>query len=401
VDIGTNYIRVAVGDLNDDGTVEILGVARGISMGVRKGQLVDLEMTVQAVQQTVSEAAHMAGEEIDQAVISISGNHIKGVNSRGIIAIKNREISSRDVSRVKEAASHISIPPEREVIDTLPQEFTLDGQDGILDPHGMVGSRLEVDVHIVTAQLTAARNHYKLCNLAGLGVERLYLSSLASSRAVLHPDERDLGVAIVDIGGGTTDVAVWCRGAVRHTAVLAVGGNQISNDIAVGLRTPLATAEKAKIRHGAALPVLADPEEELEIEPIGGGAPRRLSRKVLVDIIHPRVEEILNLVRLEIEKMGFIESIPAGIVLTGGTALLPGIVDATEQVFSLPARIGKPERVTGLIDTVSTPMMATVIGLVRSGLEQGGDGASRSGRALSAGDGGMSRARRMLKNLFS
>lgn len=376
LDIGTTKICAIVGEVNEDDQVDIIGIGNTPSQGLRKGVVVNIESTVKSIQRAVREAELMAGVELHSAFVGIAGGHIRGINSRGVIAVsgKNKEITPQDVRRVIDAAKAVSIPVDREVIHILPQEFIIDDQDGIKEPLGMTGVRLEVEVHIVTAAVTSAQNIIKSVNRAGLNVEDIVLEQLASSKATLTPDEKEIGVALVDIGGGTTDIIVFVDGKVCHTAVLALGGNHVTNDIAVGLRTPTGEAERIKRRYGCALSSLVSEDETIEVPSVGGRKPRVLSRQILSEIIEPRMEEIFSLVHRELKRTGYDHLMAAGIVVTGGTAIMEGVPDLAEQVFDLPVRRGMPMNIGGLVDVVNSPIYATGVGLVLYGVEHGSQG---------------------------
>jgi len=363
LDVGTTKVCAIVAESGPEG-LEIVGLGTVPSNGLRKGVVVNIDATVESIRKAIEEAELMAGCEINSVYVGIAGGHIKGFNSHGIVAIKNREVTEYDIRRVVDQARAISIPIDREVIHILPQEFIVDDQDGVRDPLGMTGVRLEARVHIVTGAITAVQNIVRCCNRCGLNVSDIVLEQLASSEAVLGPDEKEIGVALVDIGGGTTDLAIWHRGAIRHTNVLALGGNHITNDIAAGLRTPSAEAEKIKRKFGCAMAKLVSKDEVIQVPSVGGRKPRELPRQLLAEIIEPRVEEIFQLVNREIHRSGMEDLISAGVVLTGGTALLPGIEELGEQVFEMPVRVGRPNGVGGLVDVVSSPMFATGVGLV-------------------------------------
>jgi cell division protein FtsA len=363
LDIGTTKICAIVGALTEDG-IDIVGIGSSPSRGLRKGVVINIDSTVQSIRKAIEEAELMAGCEIKSVFAGIAGGHIKGINSQGVIAIKNREVSNEDVKRVIEAAKAIAIPMDREVIHILPQEFIIDDQDGIREPLGMSGVRLEAKVHIVTGAAASAQNIVKSCNRGGLDVADIVLEQLASSEAVLSPEEKELGVALVDIGGGTTDIAIFVDGAIKHTAVLSLGGHQITNDIAVGLRTPMAEAEKIKHKYGCCLSSMVGKDETIEVPSVGGRKPRILSRQLLAEILEPRVEEIFTLVNREIVKSGFEDVIASGVVITGGSTILEGMVELAEQIFNLPVRRGVPQNIGGLVDVVNSPVYATGVGLV-------------------------------------
>jgi len=367
LDIGTTKVCAVVGEVTDRG-LDVVGIGTSPSSGMRKGVVVNLDSTVESIKKAVEEAELQAGIEIDAVYAGIAGSHIKGFNSRGVIAIRDKEVTQGDIERVIDAAKAVAIPADREVIHVLPQEFVIDEQDGIREPLGMSGVRLEAEVHIVTGAVTSAQNIIKSCNRAGLEVRDMVLQQLASSYAALAEDEKELGVALLDIGGGTTDIAIFVQGSIWHTAVIPLGGNHLTNDIAVGLRTPPQEAEKIKREHGCALTSLVRPEESIEVTSVGGREPRTLSRQVLAEIVEPRAEEILSLARREIEKAGYLEMIPSGIVLTGGSVILEGMPELAEQLYDLPVRRGTPRNVGGLVHVVSSPVYTTGVGLVMYGM---------------------------------
>ncbi len=366
LDIGTTKICTVVGEMVD-GQVNIIGLGTCPSKGLRKGVVINIESTVQSIKKAVEEAELMAGCDITSVYTGIAGGHIKGINSHGVIAVKNREITANDVKRVIDAASAVAIPMDREVIHIIPQEFIVDDQDGIKDPVGMSGVRLEGRVHIVTGAITSAQNVIKCANRAGLDVDDIVLEQLGSSDAVLMPEEKELGVAIVDIGGGTTDLVIFSNGAIKHTSVVSLAGSHITSDISMGLRTPLEEAEKIKIRYGCCVASMVRKDETIEVPSVGGRKPRVLSRQTLADIIEPRVEEILTLVQNEVARTGFGNLIASGIILTGGSAILEGMPELAEQIFNLPVRRGTPTGIGGLVDLVNSPMYATGVGLVLYG----------------------------------
>lgn len=366
LDIGTTKVCAIVGEKTKEG-VEIIGIGQAPSKGLRKGVVVNIETTVDAIKQAVSEAELMAGCQISRVYCGIAGSHIKAFNSHGVVAIKNKEINQADIDRVIEATQTVLIPADREVIHVIPQEYLVDDQEGIQEPLGMIGNRLEVKVHIVTAAITSAQNVIKCANKAGLDVADIALQQIASSQAVLNHDEREIGVALVDIGGGTTDIAIYHNGAIKFTTVLALGGNQITNDISVGLRTSTAEAEGLKKKHGSAMAALVSKEDNIEVQSVEGGKTRTVSKYMLAEIIEARVDEMLDLVKRELMKSGYENLISSGVVLTGGTSSLEGITELGEQVFNLPVRRGLPANITGLIDVVKSPMYSTAVGLVHYG----------------------------------
>jgi cell division protein FtsA len=366
LDIGTTKICAIVGNLTPDG-LDIVGIGTSPSRGLRKGVVINIESTVESIGKALREAELMAGCEIKSVFAGIAGGHIKGFNSQGVIAIKNREVTREDIERVIDAAKALAIPMDREVIHVLPQEFIIDDQDGIKEPLGMSGVRLEAKVHIVTGAVASAQNIVKSCNRASVNVSDIVLEQLASSDAVLSADEKELGVALVDIGGGTTDIAIFVDGAIKHTSVLSLGGNHLTNDIAVGLRTPMAEAEKIKKQYGCCLTAMVGKDETIEVPSVGGRDPRVLSRQLLAEILEPRVEEIFTLVNRELLRSGYGDLIASGVVITGGTTILPGMPEMAEQIFSLPVRRGTPRDIGGLTDVVNSPIYATGVGLVKYG----------------------------------
>lgn len=369
LDIGTSKVCAVVGEMTERG-MEIIGVGSHPSQGLRKGVVINIESTVDSIKKAVEEAELMAGCEINSVFTGIAGGHIKGFNSHGIVAVKNREVTQRDVDRVIDAAKAVAIPMDREVLHILPQEYLIDDQDGIKEPLGMSGVRLEAKVHIVTGAVTSAQNIIKCCNRTGLNVVDMALEPLASAEAVLTPEERELGVALVDMGGGTTDIALFHDGAVKHTAVLAIGGNHLTSDIAAGLRTPIGEAERIKQRFGYARTSMVTKDERVEVPSVGGRNSRTISRQILCEIIEPRLEEIFQLIRREITKSGYQGSLASGVVMTGGSTLLPGMIEMAEGIFTMPVRLGVPTHVGGLIDVVSSPIYATGVGLVLYGMKR-------------------------------
>jgi len=369
LDIGTSKVCAIVGEMTEQG-VEVIGVGSHLSQGLRKGVVINIESTVESIKKAVEEAELMAGCEIKSVFTGIAGGHIKGFNSHGIVAVKNKEVSERDVERVIDAAKAVAIPMDREVLHILPQDYIIDEQDGIKEPLGMSGVRLEAKVHIVTGAVTSAQNIIKCCNRTGLNVADIVLEPLASAEAVLTSEEKELGVALVDMGGGTTDIALFHDGAVKHTAVLAIGGNHLTSDIAAGLRTPIGEAEKIKQRYGYARTNMVTRDEKVEVPSVGGRNPRTISRQILCEIIEPRLDEIFQLIRREIAKSGYDGSLASGVVMTGGSTLLPGMVEMGEDVMGMPARLGVPMHVGGLVDVISSPIYATGVGLVLYGMKR-------------------------------
>ena len=370
LDIGTTKITCIAGEVTEDG-VDIIGIGTAPSKGLRRGNVVNIDATVTSIQQAVDEAENMAGCEISVVHAAISGAHVKGLNSHGIVAVKDKEVRDADVARVIDAAKAVAIPMDREVLHVLPQQYVVDDQDGIRDPLGMAGVRLEAKVHIVTTLCASAQNVIKCANRCNLQVADIVLESLASAQAVLEDDEKELGVALVDIGGGTCDVLVYADGAIVHTSVLPLGGGHITNDIATVLRTPLESAEKLKRKFGAAWRGAIEDSETMEIPSVGGRGPRSLRRMKLVEVIEPRVEEIFEHVKKELMRSGFYDGLAGGIVLTGGATAMEGISDVAERVLSLPTRRGVPTKIGGLVDVVRSPAYATGVGLVMFGAAQG------------------------------
>ncbi len=371
LDIGTTKICSIVGEVGDDGSIDIIGIGSHPSKGLRKGVVINIDSTVQSIKKAVEEAELMAGCEIVNIYAGIAGGHIKGLNSHGVVAVKDKEIMPADVDRVIDAAKAVAIPMDREVIHILPQEYIVDEQDGIKEPVGMSGVRLEAQVHIVTGAVSSAQNIIKCANRTGLNVDDIVLEQLASSESVLTEDEKELGVALVDMGGGTTDIAIFSEGAIVHTSVLGVGGNHLTNDIAVGIRTPTHEAEKIKQKYGAALASMVNRDETIDVPSVGGRNPRTISRQILCEIIEPRVEEIFMLVQREIEKSGYGELLGSGVVITGGATLLEGMTELAEDVVGLPVRLGLPRGINGLVDVVNSPKFATAVGLVLYGSRNG------------------------------
>jgi len=366
LDIGTTKICAVVAELSGE-TINIIGIGTHPSLGLRKGVVVNIEATVESINKAVKEAEMMAGCEISSVYAGIAGGHITGFNSNGIIAIKGNEITQSDVDRVVEAATAVAIPMDREVIHVLPQEFIVDGEPGILNPVGMAGVRLEARIHIVTGAVTSVQNIIKCGHKAGLDICDIILEPIASSEAVMTKEEKEVGCAIIDIGGGTTDMAVFSNNNIKHTFVLSLGGNNMTNDISVGLRTPLGEAEKIKLKYGTCVASKVKNDEVIEIADVNGAASRNLPRQILAEILEPRVEEVFTLMKREIYRAGMKDFIKSGVVITGGAALLDGITEIAESVFEHPVRLGTPRRISGLVDVVNSPMYATAVGLVLYG----------------------------------
>jgi len=370
LDIGTSKISCLVAEVRPDGSLNVIGLGTHPSSGLRRGVVVNIEATVDAISRVIQEVELMADCKITDVYTGIAGSHIKSFNSNGMVAIKDKEVTPMDVERVIEVARAMPIPADQQILHILTQEFIIDGQDGVREPIGMSGVKLEVKVHIVTGAVSAAQNVIKCVRRCGLEVMDLILQPLASSYATLSEDEKGLGVCLVDIGGGTTDLAVFTQGAIRHTAVIPVAGDQITNDIAMALRTPTAEAEEIKIRHGVAMSSLADPAEMIEVPGVGDRPPRRLSRQALADVIEPRVSELFELVQSELRRSGYEELLSSGLVLTGGASVMDGMVELGEEIFHLPVRVGAPQYAGGLADVVSQPRYATAMGLIAEGIAQ-------------------------------
>ncbi len=363
LDVGTTKICAVVGEVTGN-EINIIGIGTHPSVGLRKGVVVDIESTVESIQKAVEEAELMAGCEISSVFAGIAGGHITGFNSRGIVAIKGKEVTQNDVDRVIDAARAVAIPMDREVIHVIPHEYIVDDQGGIKNPVGMSGVRLEAKIHIVTGAVTSAHNIVKCANRSGLDVCDIVLEPLASGEAVLTDEEKDLGAALLDLGGGTSDLAIFFAKNIKHTFVLSLGGNNLTNDIAIGLRASTAEAEKIKKKYGTCITRNISPEETIEVPGMGGRTPRKLPRQILCEILEPRVEEIFTLIKREVYRAGMEKIITSGVVLTGGSSLLDGGVEIAESIFNLPARLGKPRGISGLVDVVNNPMYATAVGLV-------------------------------------
>jgi cell division protein FtsA len=367
LDIGTSKVVAIVGEINESNQIEVVGIGMHPSRGLKKGVVVNIESTVHSIQKAIEEAELMAGCDIHSVYAGIAGSHIRSLNSHGIVAIQDKEVSLNDVDRVIDAARAVAIPADQKILHILPQEFLIDSQEGIFDPIGMSGIRMEAKVHMVTGAESAAQNITKCIQKCGLEVDDIVLEQLASSYAVLTEDEKELGSCLVDIGGGTTDIAVFQGGAIQHTAVIPIAGDQVTNDIAVSMRTPTQYAEDIKIKYACALSQLANPDETIEVPSVGDRPPRRLARQTLAEIVEPRFEELFSLIRNELRRSGFEESIPAGIVITGGSAKMEGAVELAEEVFHIPVRLGSPQNVEGLSDVVRNPIHATGVGLLLFG----------------------------------
>ena len=376
LDIGTSKVVAIVGEVAATGQVEIIGLGSHPSRGLKKGVVVNIESTVQSIQRAVEEAELMAGCQINAVFAGIAGSHIRSLNSHGIVAIRDKEVTSSDIDRVIDAARAVAIPADQKVIHVLPQEFLIDEQEGIREPVGMSGVRLEAKVHLVTGAVSAAQNIIKCVRRCGLDVDDIILEQLASSYSVLTEDEKELGVCLVDIGGGTTDIAVFTEGAIRHTAVIPIAGDQVTNDIAVAMRTPTQNAEEIKIKYACALTQLANADETIEVPSVGDRPPRRLARQTLAEVVEPRYEELLTLVQAELRRSGFEDLTAAGVVLTGGSSKMEGVVELAEEVFHMPVRLGFPKSVSGLSEVVRNPIFATGVGLLLFGRQHAREAAA-------------------------
>ncbi len=383
LDIGTSKVVAIVGEISPEGDIEIVGIGSHPSKGLKRGVVVNIESTVQSIQRAIEEAELMAGCQIHSVYVGIAGSHIRSLNSHGIVAIRDREVIPLDLERVIDAAQAVAIPADQKVLHVLPQEYIIDNQEGIKEPLGMSGVRLEAKVHLVTCAVNAAQNIEKCIRRCGLEVEEIILEQLASSYAVLTEDEKELGVCIVDIGGGTTDIAIFTEGSIRHTGVIPIAGDQVTNDIAMALRTPTQHAEDIKIKYACALTQLAGADETIKVPSVGDRPSRDLSRQALAEVVEPRYDELFTLVQAELRRSGFEDMIPAGIVLTGGTSKMEGVVELAEEIFHMPVRVGMPQQVQGLNDIVRNPIYATGVGLLHFGAEhqENGGSAARSNSA--------------------
>lgn len=395
LDIGTSKVVAIVGEVNDEGDIEIIGLGSHPCRGLKKGVVVNIESTVQAIKHAVEEAELMAGCEIKSVYAGIAGSHIRSLNSHGIVGITGGEVTSGDLDRVMDAARAVAIPSDQRVLHILPQEFIIDEQEGVREPVGMSGVRLQAKVHLVTGAVGAEQNIIKCIRRCGLEVDEIILEQLASSCSVLSEDEKNLGVCLVDIGGGTTDIAVFSDGAIRHTAVIPIAGDQVTNDIALALRTPTRHANDIKIKYACALRQLANPDETIEVPSVGDKPPRQLSRQTLAEVVEPRYEELLSLVHAELRRSGFEEMIAAGVVLTGGSSKMEGVIDLAEEIFHAPVRLGLPQYVSGLSDVVSNPIHATGVGLLLFGNQHRNNGTSHIMK-----EGGFKEVLEQIKNWF-
>ncbi len=369
LDIGTAKVVAIVGEISADGVLSIVGIGRHRSRGLKKGTVVNIESTVQSIQRAIEEAELMAGCRIHSVYAGIAGSHIRSMNSHGIVAIRDREVFAADIERVIDAAQAVAIPADQKILHILPQEFIIDSQEGVKEPLGMSGVRLEAKVHLVTCATNAYQNIEKCIKRCGLETDEIILEQLASSYSVLTEDEKELGVCMIDIGGGTTDIAIFTEGAIRHTGVIPIAGDQVTNDIAMALRTPTEFAEELKIKYACALSQLASPDEMIKVPSVGDRAPRELSRQALADVVEPRYDELFHLIQAEIRQSGYADMLAAGLVFTGGTSKMEGVVELAEEIFHLPVRIGMPSEVRGLTDIVRNPIYATGVGLLLYGLK--------------------------------
>ena len=385
-----------VGEIGPEGTTDIIGIGSHPSTGLKKGVVVNIESTVQSIQRAVEEAELMAGCQIHSVFAGIAGSHIRSLNSHGIVAIRDSEVNAGDVERVIDAAKAVAIPADQRILHILPQEFVIDNQEGIREPVGMSGVRLEAKVHMVTGAVSAAQNIVKCIKRCGLEVDDIILEQLASSYSVLTDDEKELGVCIVDIGGGTTDIAIFTEGAIRHTAVIPIAGDQVTNDIAVALRTPTQHAEDIKIKYACALRQLTSLEDTIEVPGVGDRDSKKMSRQTLAEVVEPRYEELFTLIQAELRRSGFEEIIPAGIVLTGGSSKMEGLIELAEEVFHMPVRLGVPQGVQGLVDVVRNPIHATGVGLLLYGQQQ-----NETRSNYDENESGFSRMLKKMKHWFS
>lgn len=374
LDIGTSKVVAIVGEITPEGEIEIIGIGSHVSRGLKRGVVVNIDTTVHAIKRAVEEAELMAGCQIHSVYAGIAGNHIKSMNSHGIVAIREREVTAADVERVIDAAQAVAIPADQKILHILPQEYVIDTQEGVKEPLGMSGVRLEAKVHLVTCAVNAFQNIENCIRRCGLEVDGIILEQLASSYSVLSEDEKELGVCMVDIGGGTTDIAIFTNGAIRHTAVIVVAGDQVTNDIAMALRTPTQNAEDIKIRYACALAEQAGVDEMIKVPSVGDRPPRDLSRQALAEVVEPRYEELFNLIHAELRRSGFEDLVPAGVVLTGGTSKMEGVVDLAEEIFHMPVRLGFPQEVKGLNDVVHNPIYSTGVGLLHYGRDEQKEG---------------------------
>ncbi len=388
LDIGTSKVVAIVGAITPEGQLEIVGIGSHRSNGLKKGVVVNIESTVLSIQRAIEEAELMAGCQIHSVYAGIAGSHIRSLNSHGIVAIRDREVFPQDLERVIDAAQAVAIPADQKILHILPQEFLIDDQDGVKEPLGMSGVRLEAKVHLVTCAVNAAQNIEKCIRRCGLEVEDIILEQLASSYSVLTDDEKELGVCVVDIGGGTTDIAIFKDGAIRHTGVIPIAGDQVTNDIAMALRTPTPNAEEIKIKYACALAKLTSPDETIKVPSVGDRQPRDLSRQALAEVVEPRYDELFTLVQAELRRSGYEDLIAAGIVLTGGTSKMEGVIELAEEIFHMPVRLGAPQNIRGLSDIVNNPIYSTGVGLLIYAMKQqhsGSGGRAATGTKESQG----------------
>jgi cell division protein FtsA len=400
LDIGTSKVVALVAEVDVDGQIEIIGMGSHPSRGMKKGVVVNIESTVQSVQRAIEEAELMAGCQIDSVYVGIAGSHVRSLNSHGIVAIKDGEVIEADLERVLDAAQAVAIPADQKILHILPQEYVIDNQEGIREPLGMSGVRLEAKVHLVTCAVNAAQNIEKCIKRCGLSVDEVILEQVASSYSVLTDDERELGVCMVDIGGGTSDIAIFTEGSIRHTGVIPIAGDQVTNDIAMALRTPTQYAEEIKIKYACALTQLASADETIKVPSVGDRPPRDLSRQSLAEVVEPRYDELFTLVQAELRRSGFEDLIPAGIVLTGGTSKMEGVVELAEEIFHMPVRIGAPSRVKGLTDIVRNPIYSTAVGLLEYGAVHSRQSNARSRLAQSNGPGMFTKMKDWIQSNF-
>lgn len=400
LDIGTTKIVAIVAKIVEEDRIEIIGLGHKPSQGLKKGVVINIESTVDAIQDAVDEAELMAGIQIQSVFAGIAGSHIKSMNSHGIVAIRDGEVTAEDVERVIDAAKAVAIPADQKILHVLPQEFIIDNQEGIREPIGMSGVRLEAKVHLVTGSVSSAQNIAKCVQRCGLEVNDVILEQLASSFSVLTEDEKDLGVCLVDIGGGTTDIAVFLDGAIRHTAVIPIAGDQVTNDIAVAVRTPTPHAEEIKVRYACALQQMADPGDVIEVPGVGERASRELASQTLAEVVEARYEELLGLVLAELQRSGFDDVCASGIVLTGGSSKMVGVIELAEEVFHMPVRLGEPRDVFGLVDVVRNPIHATGVGLLMYGQKSGGKMIQSEGRGGLSAEGVFDRMKAWFKRNF-
>lgn len=398
LDIGTSKVVAIVGEVTADGAMEVVGIGSHPSKGMKKGVVVNIESTVQSIQRAVDEAELMAGCQIHSVYVGIAGSHIRSLNSHGIVAIKEQEVVGQDLERVIDAARAVAIPADQKVLHVLPQEYVIDSQEGIKEPQGMSGVRLEAKVHLVTCAVNAAQNIEKCIRKCGLEVEDIILEQLASSYSVLTDDERELGVCLVDIGGGTTDIAIFTEGSIRHTGVIPIAGDQVTNDIAMALRTPSQYAEEIKIRYACALTQLAGADQTIKVPSVGDRPPRDLSRQSLAEVVEPRYDELFTLIQAELRRSGFEDLIPSGIVLTGGTSKMEGAAELAEEIFHMPVRVGYPQSIDGLADIVRNPIYSTAVGLLLYGSQHTGE--VHSGRSRASEDAWWTRLTQWFRDSF-